>query len=124
MTKKIVEEIVEHLEVDSVLFDIYEECTIDEMLANVKSTFDDVKEMHPGGEIVVKKSHYGYDGAFDLSFVLKREETEKEYQERFHREESAKQRALTKQEKAAQKLRDMFDSDEEMMAILKRLADK
>jgi hypothetical protein len=124
MTKKIVEEIVEHLEVDSVLFDVYEECRIDEMLANVKSTFDDVKEMHPGGEIVIKKSHYGYDGAFDLSFVLKREETEEEYQERLCKEAKAKQRVLDKKEKAAQKLRGMFESDDEMMAVLKRLADK
>jgi hypothetical protein len=124
MSKKIVEEIVEHLEVDSVLFDIHEECTIDEMLANVKNTFNDVKEMHPGGEIVVKKSHYGYDGAFDLSFVLKREETEEEYQERLYKEAKAKQRVLDKKEKAAQKLRGMFESDDEIMAVLKRLADK
>jgi hypothetical protein len=124
MNKKIVEEIVEHLEVDSVLFDIHEECTIDEMLANVKNTFNDVKEMHPGGEIVVKKSHFGYDGAFDLSFVLKRKETEKEYQERLYKEAKAKQRVLDKKEKAAKKLRDMFESDEEIMSVLKRLADK
>jgi hypothetical protein len=124
MTKKIVEEIVEHLEVDSVLFDIHEECTIDEMLANVKRTFDDVKEMNPEGEIVVRKSHYGYDGAFDLSFVLKREETDEEYQRRLDKESKVKQRMMSKQEKAAQKLRDMFESDEEMMDVLKRLADK
>jgi hypothetical protein len=128
MTKKIVEEVVEHLLVDSVLFDIYEECTVDEMLANVKGAIDDIKEMNPEGEIVVKKSHFGcYDGTFILSFILKREETEEEYQARLYREAKAKQRRESKQgmqEKAAQKLRDMFESDEEMMAVLKRLADK
>jgi hypothetical protein len=142
MTKKMITETIQHLEVDSILFGNHDYCSIDYVLDNVSYAIGQFKEVSAGYEnVIIRKESFGYDGAFNVKVVGERLETDEEYAKRQAAEQkkaerkaraaeqkkaklearAANAKRLTPEE-AAEKITAMFESDEEMMAILKRLA--
>jgi hypothetical protein len=130
MTKKMITETIESLEVDSILFGNYESCSIDEMRDNVSDIIEHLKELSDGYEnVTIRKEHFGYDGAFNVKVTGDRLETDAEYSNRLAAEQKkadrkARAAAAKKptQDEAAAIIEAMFSSDEEMMAVLNRLA--
>jgi hypothetical protein len=130
MTKKMITETIERLEVDSILFGNYEYCSVDELQKNVAEFNHHVKEIGDGYEnVTIHKEYFSYTGAFMVKVTGERLETDKEYtkrqaleQKKAERKARAAEKKKLTPEEAAEKIKAMFESDEEMMAILKRLA--
>jgi hypothetical protein len=126
MNKISVREVLYQVEAEDTLFGVYESCTLDQMLANVQSTLERFAELGEGySGLEISKKYYGHDGAFMLELAGERLETDEEFSKRQAKEQKKARAAAAKkptQDEAAAKIQAMFSSDEEMMAVLKRLA--
>jgi len=94
---------------------------------HISNTFYN-SDIIPEDTVYMQVEHYGYDGAFDIKCYSEREETDKEYEARIAKEqakaEKEAQRKLSRQDKALKKLLETFESEEEIMDVFKRLANK